>query len=72
MGTTTLGQGTTGGADAGHEQGGSATGAHGNGGSGLGRRASDSGRQYWCRARLGQWGLCSWQWRLRGGGGGGG
>ena len=66
MGTATLGQGTAGGADVGHEQGGSATGAHDNGGSGLGRRGSGSGWQYWCRARLGQWGLCSRQWRLGG------
>ena len=67
MGTAALGQGMAGGADARHEQGGLAAGAHGNGGSGLGRRGSGSGRQYWCRERLGQWGLCSWQWKLRGG-----
>ena len=64
MGTAKLGQGTAGGADAGHEQGGSTSGAHGNGGSGLGRRGCDSGRQYWCMAWLGQWGLSSLQWRL--------
>ena len=35
MGTAALGQGTTGGADVGNEQGGSATGAYSSGGSGL-------------------------------------
>ena len=44
VGTEAPRQGTTGGADAGHEQGGSADGAHSNGGSGLGRRGSDSGQ----------------------------
>ena len=83
QGKPRLDQGTTGaglavaccgncGTRAGHEQGGSAAGAHGNGGSGLGRRGSGSGRQYWCRAWLGQWGLWSRQWRLKVGGGGGG
>ena len=42
MGTAALGQGTAGGADAGHEQGSSAAGAHGNGGSRLGREQGKS------------------------------
>ena len=47
MGTATLGQGTAGGVDAGHEQGGFLL-------LGLGhdRHGSGSGRQCWCRARL--------------------
>ena len=40
--TAALGQGTTSGADAWHEQGGSAIGAHGSGGSGLGREQGKS------------------------------
>ena len=42
MGKAALGQGTAGGADAGHEQGGPAAGAHGSGGSGLRREQGKS------------------------------